>query len=234
MKNNIVPGTWVSSNWCFLIYEHPEDAVVTYIRWLSESLQNEFFASLTSEQLRARPDACLTALVDKCAPGIVSTHMLLGVGRDSPELAAVAAAAAAAAVAAAFESKLAAVASDLAARQAAKVFNEDSTDSTNKASNVDVEMEKVLKELNESWHSNKSLGDRRNACFTILRKLVRGGHVSYTNRNQKFLVVDKMHFLSIPLIKVLYSIDDKPMMGWIMLLPTVEKKLLLPVAENIL
>jgi hypothetical protein len=241
MTSNIVPGTWIVGEWCFYLYEQPEDAVFIFTREMQQHphLQKMFFAHLASLSKADHEGAVETTIIqwtiDVVYDSIAFTTAVAGgdhdlatsfVGYRSAEL---------------FEAVTAATATSF--EDTTNTINSAATHAGVKSVQDDVchlpagaaaptlentqhtKAAKVITEIAKIWHSAMEKEEKSNKCWNAIQQLVCGGNLTFAERCQRMLVVDKTTMLSIPLIKVLFSKNKEVKMGWIPLFPLIEQKM---------
>jgi hypothetical protein len=210
--NKIVPGTWVSGDWDFLLYQYPEDAIYTFLKWLPLHMRHNFFVGLFKEltQQKKLIHSVLSSMPSNNGIEEMEGKLLPNWWPNE------------------FEDIISSIIGGptvaAAESNALRVAGNNKITSTQE--NTQVKIDKFLKKfvkIRRSTSMDKWQKDK--ACMSAVNRLACHGLVTHTVCYHNMLVVDRIEILSIPLIKVLFSKNDETKMGWITLLPVVLRNL---------
>jgi hypothetical protein len=175
MTKKIVPGTLVSSNSYFLLYEYPEDAVFTFLKCLKSNLQDKFLVHMASLAKKSKSEVAIES--DSVSWAIAHAYDEAERRTIANEISYAAYSAAttratnnadAAAGAAYVEAATTAIASAVAASTNAYALNHKNTCPQTKAA-------KVLTEIAKISHSCMGKQQKLAKCWLACRQLVCGG-----------------------------------------------------------
>jgi hypothetical protein len=204
---NIVPGIWLSGDRNFFLYQYPEDAVVVYIRWLKGHLRCELFAylaNLAEETNKHKLKLARTMTTEHPdRPWMNEPIATLTYHPDNDII----------------------IVKHILRSVLLSPIHASSSARTETGNNIYAKTLRICNEISELWKSISDLGKKHNKSLNLIDSLACGGDITYTEISKKMLVIDKTEILTIPLIKVLYSNDGEPKMGWILLLPAVQANL---------